>query len=1076
MQNLPPQRPAGFSLSNLAIRQHIGTLMLTLTAIVLGVFFATRLQVDLLPAITYPRIAVQLNIPGIVPEVAIDEVTRPLEESLSSTEGVTQIFSRTQEGRVRVDLFFQPGSNIEQALNDVTATYNRGRNRLPDNIEDARIFKFDPSQLPVYEFALTSPALKPVDLRVFADEELGRELSVVPGVAAVDVSGGVEEEVQVNIDLDRLQSTGVGLNTVLQALKERNQDISGGRIEGSDREPLTRTVGRFQAASEINDLSFAVPTGISDTPVRRVYLRDFATVVDGTAEQRLVVLLNGQPAVKVSIQKQPDANTVAVVDRIKKRLADLRKSGLVPADAILTPTLDDSRFIKNSIANVSSSGLFGTLLAAIAVLLFLGSLRQTLIIVISIPLSVMSAIILMGLFGLSLNLFSLGGLALGVGIVVDNSIVMIESIAEGVGMTPGKDARSRLSRAETIVQSEISSREVESALLASTSTNLVAVLPFLLIGGFISLLFNELILTISFAVAASIVVAVTVVPAMASRLLSMPQSSGINKLWPLRAFNHRFEAAIGSYRNFLVTILRYRLLVVATIIIVLGGGSVVMAGQIPQEVLPAINTGQAQLNAQFPPGTSLETNQRVMTMVDQILAKQPETAYAFMTIGGTTFGSNTNTNPLRSASTITLKPASNVQTYVERVNQEIAKLNLAGIRLRLNPGRVRGLILNNSPSPGTDIDVILQGNDYEALQRTSRQLLTVLEENVQGANFRPDADDRQPEVQIRPNWERLQNFGLTVESIGTTIQTAIEGSVPTQFQRGNRLVDVKVQLNKDSIRRSSQLERLPLFGSSNQQLRLADVAKIEEAQAPGEIQRINQRQVMILNGNLNKGASLGQALAETTNILSQQELPEGVSILPSSASESNQQLQDSLVLLGGLATFLVFVVMAVQYNSLLDPLVIMLTIPLAIAGGIFGLYVTKTAIGATVIVGAVLLVGIVVNNAIIMVELANQIRAQQQCDRYTAILTAAPQRLRPILMTTITTVLGMFPLALGLGDGGEFLQPLGIIVFSGLSLATVLTLFIIPCFYILLHEINPQLFSKRLILKSKRVLVKKKDS
>jgi len=1044
---------SGFSVSSISIRRHIGTLMLSLAVLVMGIFFISKLQVDLLPSITYPRVAVQLNIPGISPEVAIDEVTRPLESSLAATEGVNQIFSRTQEGQVRVDLFFAPGSNIEQALNDVTATYNRGRSRLPDNIEDARIFKFDPSQLPVYELALTSPSLTPLDLRIFADEELGRELSVVPGVAAVDVSGGVQEEIRVNLDFNRLQAQGIGLTDVLDALTDRNQDISGGRLEGSDVEPLTRTVGKFTNVKEINDLSFEVGG-------KQVYLRDFAEVIDGSENQRLFVLLNGETAVKISVQKQPDANTIEVVERVKQKLDRLKASGLIPADALLTATLDDSKFIKSSVDNVISSGLFGAGLAAIAVLLFLGSLRQTLIIIVSIPLSILAAIILMGMFGFSLNLFSLGGLALGVGIVVDNSIVMIESIAEGTGMIIGQDSRSHLSLEETINRSEVSSQQIESALIASTSTNLVAVLPFLLVGGFISLLFNELILTIVFSVAASIVVAVTVVPAMASRLLAVQATSGVSNFWLLQEFNSRFIGATNNYGNFLKNILKYRLLVVMAAITVFGGGALLMVGEIPQEILPPINTGQVQVNAQFPPGTTLETNRKVMGMIDRILEKQPDTDYVFSTIGGGIFGANVTSNPLRSSSTITLKPKADVFTYTQKVNREVAKLNLAGIRIRVNPGRIRGLIVNNSPSPGTDIDVILQGNNIDDLQQGGRLLLRALEENVKGANFRPDADDRQPETQIKPNWERLQALGLTVQDIGTTIQTAIEGSVPTQIQRGNRLVDVRVRFNQDLIRQPSQLERLPLFTEDNRQIRLSEVATVEDGLAPGEIQRINQRQVFILNGNLNRGGNLSDTLAEVANVVESVNLPDGVSVIPSSAAAANQQLQDSLKVLGGLACFLVFVVMAVQYNSLLDPLVIMLTIPLAIAGGIFGLYVTQTSIGATVIVGAVLLVGIVVNNAIIMVELANQIRERENCDRFTAITLAAPQRLRPILMTTITTVLGMFPLALGLGEGGEFLKPLGIVVFSGLSLATLLTLFIIPCFYLLLHEFSPRAISR----------------
>ncbi|MDJ1172415.1 efflux RND transporter permease subunit, partial [Roseofilum sp. BLCC_M154] len=413
------------SLSAIAIRRHIGTLMLTIAVMVVGFFALSQLPVDLLPAITYPRIGVRVDTPGLAPQVAIDEVTRPLEEGLSATEGVVQVFSETREGRVSLNLYFEPGSDIDQALNDATATLNRTINQLPDDLEPPRIFKFDPSQLPVYEFALTSPRLQGVDLRVFGDQELARELTVVPGVASVDVSGGLQEEVQVNLDLKRMTSLGITINDVLDNLRDRNLDSSGGRLRNIPTESLTRTIGRFENAQDILDLSFDLDGSPSS---RQVYLRDFAQVIDGTERQQVLVSLNGMPAVKVSIQKQPEANTVQVVDAVKARIEEMRSGGIIPDDMILTPTLDESRFIRQSIRNVVIAGLTGSGLAAIAVLLFLGSLRQTLIVILAIPLATLTAIILMFAFGLSLNVFSLGGLALGVGIVVDNSIVMLENM------------------------------------------------------------------------------------------------------------------------------------------------------------------------------------------------------------------------------------------------------------------------------------------------------------------------------------------------------------------------------------------------------------------------------------------------------------------------------------------------------------------------------------------------------------------------------------------------------------------------------------------------------------------------
>ena len=1051
MSQTPAPSP---SLSSLAIRRHIGTLMLTLTAIVLGLFFLLRLPVDLLPSITYPRIGVRVEAPGLSPEVAVDEITRPLEQALTATQGVEQIFSETREGRVSLNLYFAPGSDIDQALNDATAALNRARSRLPDTIDSPRLFKFDPSQLPVYEFALTSPSLQGNGLRVFAEEELARELSVMPGVASVDVSGGAVEEVQINLDFQRMQALGIGVSDVLTALGDRNQDVSGGRLKRSPGEPLTRTLGKFETAADLENLGLAGPSRPTES-TQRIYVRDVAQVVDGLADQRIFVSLNGEPAVKVSVQKQPDANTVSVVEGVKAKLDYWRSSGFFPEDVTLTATLDESKFIRNAIHNVVMAGVSGSLLAALAVFLFLGSLRQTLIIVLAIPLASFMAIVLMGVFGLSINIFSLGGLALGVGIVVDNSIVMLESIAQAFEQRRfhnlAQDPTQPLAPDNPLDLAATSSRRLESALLASTTTNLVSVVPFLLVGGFFSLLFNELILTISFSVAASLLVALTVVPMLTSRLLTVSWSSGVENWFLLRQFRWRLQGLTRRYGQSLAWVLTHRLGVILSVVLVLGSTSIWMVDQIPQEILHNINTGQAQLRVQFPSGTSLETNQQVMAAIDQLLLQEPDVAYGFTTAGGGLFGANSSENLLQGSSTITLKPGVDAAVFAEAFAPKLNRFNLVDTRIRVSPESVRGVNVNNS-IVRADVDLMLQSPDPTALEVAGEQVLAALDEQATLAQYRPDGDRPQPEFQIRPDWERSAQWGLTTQEIGNTIQTALQGSVPTQLQRGDRLVDVRVQLQPQHIQTLDELLQLPLFTRDDRLVRLNDVAQGKMGIAPGQIQRINQRQVFIIAGTLNEGVNLGDAIAEAQAIIGNLTLPDRVSLMESASAQTNRKVQQTLVLLGSLASFLVFVVMAVQYNSLIDPLVILLTVPLALAGAIVGLFISGTAIGATVIVGAILLIGIVVNNAIIMVERANQIRQDSGLDHAQAILAAAPERLRPILMTTITTVLGLFPLALGMGEGSEFLQPLGIVVFSGLSLATFLTLFIIPCFYTLLHD------------------------
>ena len=1035
-------------ISAIAIRRHVGTLMLAVTMIVLGVFFAFRLPVDLLPPITYPRIGVVVNIPGASPQVALEEVTKPLEKALNATEGLEQIFSETGEGRVRITLYFSPGDDVDRALSDATAIFNRNRDSLPDLVTNGSLFKFDPTNQAIYEFAVESASLDDLALRVFAEEELARELNIIPGVASVDVAGGVTEEIGINVDLQRLQAAGLGFNAVTNQLREGDRDLAGGRLRGEAGDPLIRTLGQWKNIEQIRNISLNLPNQES------IRLDDVAQINDGIAEQTLFVTLNGKPAVKVSIQKQPDANTVEVIDNIKAKIVNLRQSNLITEDVKLVTTKDESKFISSSIANVVGAGATGTLLAAIAVFIFLGSLRQTFIIVIAIPLATLTAVVLMKLFGLSINIFSLGGLALGVGIVVDNSIVMLENIAQrhnNVILPDGKgESRRGESRfAPTVIDNAIAaSAEVESALIASTATNLVSVLPFLLIGGLFSLLFRELILTVSFAIAASLIVALTVVPMLASRLLSIPQSSRVEKLSFLVWFNRQFNQTNNFYERILRRVIRYRLIILVLAFTILGGSSYQIWQNLPQEILPSLNTGEAQLYARFPSGTDLSDNRLVMQAAEKVFLRQPETQYVFTSTGGFLFGSSTIDNLLRSSSTITLNPDSDIDAYVERVNQEFDRFNLVDTRLRLSPSRIRGLSFNNAPV-GADVDLILQGKDYALLEKTGEELLKILDEKATFARYRGDADSKQPEIQIQPNYSRIVDSGYSVTELGTTVQTAVNGAIASQLQREERLVDIRVQLDKSYRQSIGQLEQLPLLTSGNNSIKLSDVATINLGEAPGEIQRINQRNVFVISGSLSEDASFNEAMAELRSILAEANVPEGVALLPSYAEASNREIQSSLRVMGGLAVFFVFVVMAIQYNSLVDPLIIIFTVPLALAGGVYGLYFTETPISAIVLVGTVLLVGIVVNNAIVMVELANQLQAELGFT--SAIIKAATSRLRPILMTTITTVLGMLPLALGIGTGSELLQPLGIVVFFGLALATFLTLFIIPCFYVLLH-------------------------
>ncbi|MBF2098717.1 MAG: efflux RND transporter permease subunit [Gloeomargaritaceae cyanobacterium C42_A2020_066] len=1025
-----------WSVSTLAVRRRVGTLMLTLAAVVLGVVAILGLEVDLLPAVIYPRIAVRLTLPGVAPDAVVETVTRPLEEALLATEGVEQIFSTTRPDGLSVDLYFPAGSNLDRALTDTTASFNRVRARLPDWLEPPRIFRFDPSQSPIYEFALTSGDLPSRDLRTYADQELVRVLSLVPGVAAVQVAGGQREEVQVYLDLNRLQASGLGINTILTALAAQNQDVGGGRLENPAQDVPTRVLGRWASADQIRDVRLEVP---GTSPPQTLSLGDVAQVIDGEERPRLWVALDGRPAVRVSILKQPQANTVAVVTGVQRALAELTAAGRLPPQTTLVTTLDEARFIRSALANVISSGISGAILAALVVFVFLGSLRQALVVVIAIPLSTLVTLALMDRFGLSLNLFSLGGLALGVGIVVDNTIVMVEVIAAGQRAFPGLPPERQVIRA---------ARPVESALVASTFTNLASVVPFLGLAGLLALLFSPLILTVSLAVTASLVVALTVVPVMMVILgVDEPPDRG----WAV-AVQRWLDRLEIQYQRALVWSLNHAWLVVGLIVVTFGASAWFAVGGLGQTLIPRINTGLAQVSARFPPGIPLAVNRRVMTLVGETLGQFPETQHHFTVAGGNLFGATAATNPQNGNATLTLKPQTPLEDYVERATTALNALNLAGIRLTVIPEGVRGIILTNSPVQGGDLDVVLQGDDADSLQAAGRQVLARLSEQVPDARFRTTGEDEDQEVQIKPDSERLATLGLSVEAVGQVVSTALQGTVPTQLQRGDRLVDVRVQVDPSQLTRSADLALLPVTVPNQQPVRIGDLATLSPGRAPTTIQRLNQKRIFLINGSLAKGVTVNQGLRQVDAALAGLKLPQGVTLLPSQTAAVLRQLQGNFWVLGGLGTFLVFVVMAVQYNTLLDPLIILVTVPLALAGGILGLAMTETPLSATVIVGAVLLVGIVVNNAILLVEIANQTHTALGVDWRTAMAKAAPQRLRPILMTTLTTVIGLSPLALGGGEGLELLRPIGLVIFSGLSLATLLTLFLIPCLYTLAHE------------------------
>ncbi|HUF30773.1 MAG TPA: efflux RND transporter permease subunit [Gemmatimonadaceae bacterium] len=1028
------------ALPSWAIRRPIGTLALASVMLVLGLIFVSRLPLDLLPRIIYPQIRVGVNNPGVEPGVMEETVAKPLEAALSTTEDLVRLETEVQEGRVGLNLHFRYGTDINFALQEASTNLDRARSRLPEDADPPTIGKSDPSQIPVYEAGFSSPTRDLIALRSWIEDRLRTQLLTIEGVASVDVSGGLVREVQIILDQERLQSYGISVAEVIAAVRAQNQDIAAGRIASIDRELVGKTAGKFRSINDIRAVLIDVGGG------RRVPLTEFATVTDTHQEQRLWARLDGIPAVKVSIRKQPDANTVRVADQIDARMASLSASGFVPADIEYRVIQNQANFIRNSVNSVRNAALLGAIMAMVVVLLFLQSLRKTLVIGMAIPLAILSTFVLMGMGNLTLNIMSLGGLALGVGLLLDNSIVMLENIFR---------KRDEEGIEDPVEAAHSGAAEVTSAIVASTSTNLAAVVPFLLVTGLSALIFRELILTISFAIVASLTVALTLVPMLSAQLAKVRFSSGLSSTRFFSAFDRGMDHLRGGYRRAGSVTLRWRWATLGIAVLALFGVTR-LTSDLGSEFLPQVDDGGVGVFIGLPPGATPEQTNSLALEVERMVAAMPDVQSVFTTAGGFLFGGATADRSGRGSLDIRLVPMSErtmtADEWVTSLQQSIDERGFPGARVGVRPPRIRGLRTSFS---GSDVSLSIQGDELAELQRVAREI----SERVKGVpgleNFDASEEEGSPQIAIRLDRERAGHLGLDVAQVGQTLRTALDGTIATRFAEGNREYDVRVMLPRNKFTSQEQLASVALFpgGVGRTPIYLRDVADIAMSLGPTEIRRENQNRVLRLDGDvITEVASVGAVNDSIRARLASLELPDGYGLIYGGEEEAIQENNRQLTIVVLLAVFLVFVVLALQYESLINPLVILVTIPLSLIGVGIGLVSTATPLSAPVLLGVILLAGIVVNNAILLVEYVEQYRRGHNVPMEEALIMAGVVRLRPILMTTLTTILGMLPLALGLGEGSELMRPLAIAVVSGLLVSMLLTLFVVPSTYMLMHH------------------------
>ena len=1015
-----------------SIRHPVSTVMLTLTAIVLGLFAVSRLSIDLLPQLIYPEIGVRIIDPAVPANIMEDQVTRQLEEQLAITEDSVGVTSTTLEGTAEVELYFDYGKDIDVALRDASTRLDRAKRFLPTSIDPPIIFKRDPSQIPVMEFVVSSGLTGMTELRNWTDDVFAKYFLNLPGVAAVEVGGGLVREVHVLPDQRRLAGLGLSVEAIVQAIERGNVDSAAGRLRMAEQEYTSRTSGRLASVAALGALPIRLPNGES------VPLSEIAQVIDTHEDERIRVRYNGVPGVRVAVQKQPTANTVDVAQVVQVRLAELRERRLVPEDVQVDVVSNQAIYVRQSLDNATLAALAGAALAMLVVYCFLGSVRGTLIIGTAIPISIVITFVIMALGGLSLNLMTLGGLALGIGMLVDNTIVMLENIERHQ-----REGESGLESAEN------AAAEVTSPIIAATSTNLAAVLPFLFISGLVGLLFRELIFTISASIVASLIVAVTLVPALAARGRP-PAPSRVT-----RAVQAFVGGAQRIYVPMVGAILRAPWLVVAGALALLAAFALLfaqLAGK--QAFLPVMDDGRVQVQVITDPGNALQEMDRTVQLLERLAQAQGGVEGVSVMSGGSIFGRSQRERPNRATLSIQLVPVAartmSVEQWVSGFARAAAAEQLAGVKVLARPAGLRGVRLSRSDE---DVSVRVQGPDLQVLATLGNRLVERLRGRPGLRNAQHSAEEQRQEFAVRVDRTRAAELGVDVTQVGRALRVALDGIVVSDFIEADRAYDVRVRLPQGAIDSPAAMEAILLFGAQGGRpaAYLGDVARVELVVAPTEIRRESQRRIVEVSAALTGERPLGEVLRDLREELRGFELPPGYSLYFSGAFDSLARGNVLVGTLAGLALFLVFVVMAVQYESLRNPAVIMLGVPFALIGVVIGLIATRLPLSMPVWLGIIMLIGVVVNNAIVLVEYVEILRRRGRA-LVESIVEAARLRLRPILMTTLTTVAGMSPLALGLGEGSEMLRPLAVCMVFGLLFSMFVSLLLIPSLYLLAHR------------------------
>ena len=1007
-----------------SIRRPVTVTMVFVALAVFGTVAYDQLALNLLPDISYPTLTIRTEFEGAAPEEIENLITKRVENAVSVVDNVARVSSISKPEVSDVVVEFSWKTDMDFAALAVRERLDMVQ--LPLAAEKSILLRYDPSTDPIMRVSVSgSPNLSM--LRYHSDEFVKPDLESIGGVAAVRVSGGLEQEIRVELEEQMLASLGISIQEVTSRLAQENINLTGGTLRDGEAKYLVRTLNEFQDITEMKDVIVAQRTGV---PIR---VRDIGTVYSGFKERDIITRINGQESVELAIFKAADANTVSVAQIVKERLEQLEIDYKGTRDPLeFDVVFDQSTFIKQSIDEVLRTAIWGGVLAIAVLFAFLRSLKTTLIIGLSIPISIVTTFFLMYSSSISLNIMSLSGLALGIGMLVDNSIVVLESIFRYRAMGHGPRESANLGASE-----------VGSAVVASTLTTICVFVPIVFVEGVAGQLFADQALTVTFSLAASLVVAIMLIPMLSS--LGRPPRTPPGGTEQEKAERQFF--LVRPYDWLLSRALNYRLVAVITALVsfVL---SVQLLGRLGSELIPEVSQGEFFVDVRLPSGVPVEQTLTRLIEFEEVLSQVPAAA-SYYTMAGS--GNQTGVQAVEEQEHIgqilvKLEPG----TLHEKEDLIIEELRQSFVRI---PGVEYKFSKPNLFSFKTPVEVILQGYNLKGLKAYAQRLTAGLE-SVEGLrDLKASTEEDNPEVQIRFDRRRLANYNFTIDQIAGLIRNKVQGEIPTEFSERDRRIDVRVRLREMDRSSLADLRNLVINPGEAKPIILSSVAEVSLAQGPAEIRRIGPDRVAVISGNI-VGRDLQSIVSDIESVIAGMSLPSDFYAYVGGQSEERTVAFESMRFALVLAVFLVYLVMASQFESLVQPFIIMFAIPFAAIGVSLALFITNQVLNVVVLIGFIVLAGIVVNNAIVLLDLTNQLRMQGS-KKFDAVRQACSIRLRPILMTTSTTVLGLLPMALNMGEGSELRIPLAITIIGGLVTSTLLTLVLVPVVYtVVVRETN----------------------